>query len=237
MVPLQTPARVSWLNDQTFALLGHIDLRVQVRGTTASRTLRFMVCPRTIDLDMVIGWQDARNPHWNIAGGHSLIDRLAMLLSMQRDFGYGLRGGAKGDDGNRSFPDVDGNIVETDELLWQDDRPDPDGEGIVLPTVSVHLPPDERRAISDILEEFRDVFNPELLVGGARIEPMEVNMVPGWEPPKRQLRRKYSPAITAAIQQELDELLRDSILVPSDAPSGAPVHMVPKPSSPSGYRF
>ena len=93
-----------------------------------------------------------------------------MLLSMQRDFGYGLRGGAKGEDGNRkrSFPDVDGNIVETDELLWQDDRPDPDGEGSLLPRVCDHPPHDERRAISDMPGEFRDVFDPKLLVGGAR---------------------------------------------------------------------
>ena len=59
--PLQTPARVSWLNGETVALMGHIDLRVQVRGTTASRTLRFMVVPTNMDLEMVIGWRDAQS--------------------------------------------------------------------------------------------------------------------------------------------------------------------------------
>lgn len=68
--------------------------------------------------------------------------------------------GARGDDGNRAFPDLDGNIVETDALLWQDDRPDPEGEGIVLPTICAALLPDERLAISTLLEEFREVFNP-----------------------------------------------------------------------------
>jgi hypothetical protein len=87
-VPLTTPTRVSWLNDQTFALMGHLDLRVQVRGTEASRTLRFMVCPRSIDLDMVIGWRDARHAEWNFVGGPSLIDRLALLLVMQRAFWF-----------------------------------------------------------------------------------------------------------------------------------------------------
>lgn len=63
---------------------------------------------------------------------------------------------------------------------------------------------------------------------------MPVNIVPGWETPKSQPMKKYSPAIAAAIQQELNELYRDGILTPL---SGALVHMVLKPSSLSRYCF
>jgi hypothetical protein len=62
-------------------------------------------------------------------------------------------------------------------------------------------------------------------------------MKPDWEPPKLASHRKYAPAVQAAIEKELQEQLELGIVEPSDAPSGAPVLMVRKPSSVSGYRF
>ena len=89
----------------------------------------------------------------------------------------------------------------------------------------------------ELLEDFKDVFDPKLAKEGANVKPMRIEMTPGWTQPQRQPIRRYTPAVTAAIKQELDEQLAAGILEKSDALSGSPVHMVVKPSAPSGYRF
>ena len=66
---------------------------------------------------------------------------------------------------------------------------------------------------------------------------MTVEMKPEWNPSKLQPMRKYAPAVAAAMEQELEEQIREGIVEPSDAPSGSPVLMVRKETSQSGYRF
>jgi hypothetical protein len=227
------PTNVSWVTGVVFPIQSQVHLVVQLKGTNIRKDIVFYVCPPGVGIEMVIGWREASSPAWDIPG--ALVERLPMLLMMQRNMG--LLGGSTADDGNQRFHALDGNVVETDELLWQDDQPDPDGEAFSVPEVSRDLEEEDRTAIAEVLEEFREVFSPDLKPGGALVEPMRIKMVEGWEPPKRQPMRQYSPAVTAAIEQELKEQLAAGILEPSDASSGSPVHMVVKPSSASGYRF
>ena len=233
VAPLEAPINVSWVTGVVFPILSQVHLVVQLKGTNIRKDIVFYVCPPSVGIEMVIGWREASSTAWDIPG--ALIERLSMLIVMQRSMG--LLGGSTADEGNQRFQALDGNIVETDELLWQDDRPDPDGEAFVVPEVSEDLADEDREAIARVLEEFREVFSLNLRPGGALVEPMRIKMVEGWEPPKRQPIRQYSPAVTAAIEQELEEQLRAGTLEPSDASSGSPGHMVVKLSSASGYRF
>lgn len=226
---------VSWVTDVAFSVIGQLRLDIRVIGTDVAKTLDFMICPHGVGLEMVIGWKDARDPAWAAPG--SLVERLPYLVDMQRDMGWLV--GSSSDDGNQRFSDLDGRFVATDELLWRDEYVPPrDDHGeIVLPEVSVTLSGEDRQAILAILNKYAPVFNKQLLPGGALVEPMRIEMTPGWAHPPRRAPRKYSPAVMAAIRIEVEEQLAAGILEPSEAPSGSPVHMVTKPDSASGYRF
>ena len=202
--PLEAPTNVSWVTGVVFPILAQVRLVVQLKGTNVRKEIPFLVCPPSVGIEMVIGWREASSTLWDIPG--SLVERLPMLIVMHRSMG--LLGGSTADDGNQKFAALDGNIVETDELLWQDDRPDPGGEAFVVPVVSLDLVEEDRLVIANVLEEFRGVFSPDLRPGGALVEPRRIEMVDGWEPPKRQPIRQYSPAVTAEIEQELEELLQ-----------------------------
>lgn len=226
---------VSWVTDVNFPIIGQLRLDILVVGTSIAKSLDFMICPHGVGLEMVIGWKDARDPNWAAPG--SLVERLPQLVDMQRDMGILV--GSSSDDGNQKFSDLDGHCVATDDLLWRDDYVPPpvDNGGVELPHLSILLSGEDHHAIYAILEKYAAVFNKQLLPGGARVEPMRIEMEPGWTHPPRRPPRKYSPAVMAAIQSEVEEQLAAGILEPSDAISGSPVHMVTKPDSASGYRF
>jgi hypothetical protein len=181
---------------------------------------------------MVLGWR-AVHTNWTSATPHkTLLEMLLKLLAVQHQRGAG------DNSGNKTFLALDANRVETDELLWPEDRPQPDGEGFTVPEVPGHLPIEDQEKLRSVLEEFREVFDRHLQPGGANGTPMELEMQPGWEPPMRAARRKYSPAVVTAIQQDLKEQLALGILCLSAAAvGGSPVHMVVKPSAKSGYGF
>jgi hypothetical protein len=62
-----------------------------------------------------------------------------------------------------------------------------------------------QKEIEGLLEDFKDVFDSKLAKEGANVKPMGIEMVSGWSPTHMQSLRKYTPAVAAAIRQELDE--------------------------------
>ena len=71
-----------------------------------------------------------------------------------------------------------------------------------LPEVGSVFTPEEAALVHKTLSEYADVFDPALVPGGARVEPMQVRMKPEWEPEKLQPMRRYAPAVQAAIDKE-----------------------------------
>ena len=161
-----------------------------------------------------------------------------------------------------SFQALDGETVQTDSLLWVDQSTDPprvvgksegqggqtlkmgamrgkrenEGQGGQL-VVGEALSALQQAEVRAVLLEHRSIFEAQLLPGGAHVEPMTVEMREGWNPNQLQPMRRYAPAVAAAMQEELEAQIKGGVVELSDAPSGAPVHMVRKEDSLSGYRF
>ena len=81
------------------------------------------------------------------------------------------------------------------------------------------------------------MFSDEFIPGGAKVEPMTIIMNADWNMDKLQPMRRYAPTIEAALQYELKSQLDAGIVEESLAISGAPVHMVIKDGSKTGFRF
>jgi hypothetical protein len=225
---------VGWVVGSTaFTCSQTMTMSVNLEGTDMTSIVRFYVAPEHVVLDgLVMGWPELDACGW--------MPRLEDVRVLQREMG--LLGRADPFDGNISFSDMDGARVETDDLLWVDgSAPDLPRETKAfvdhLPEVGSVFMPEEALLVRRTLQDYAEVFDPVLVPGGARVEPMHVQMKPEWEPARLQPMRKYAPAVQAAIEKELQGQLELGIVEPSDAPSGAPVHMVRKPDSVSGYRF
>jgi len=236
-MPVERPMDVEWVTGVTFPVVGRTMLNVSfLHAETVSKSMEFLICPPGVGVELVIGWGHVKKGGWSTLEPEiTLLSRLETLLKIQQT--HGLTTSANAETGNIRFMAMDGEFVNTDDLLW----PDKDGpvveEQWELPKLGSALDPEQSKEVEGLLEDFKDVFDPKLAKEGANVAPMKIEMVPEWTPPQRQPLRKYTPAVTAAIQQELDEQLAAGILEKSEALSGSPVHMVVKPSSLSGYRF
>ena len=221
----QTPTDIGWVSDATFTVTASLEVSIQVTGTKHSRVMKFLVAPDHINLDgLVVGWPEVQE--WG------LLADLDRIMVVQREMG--LLAITEPGDGNQRFRGLDGEPVETDDLLWVEDNVAEAGE---LPKVGEVLPVEEAAEVRRLVEEFQDVFSRKLQDGGASVEPMQIQMTPEWDADKLQPFRKYAPAVAAAMGMELEAQLAAGIVEPSQALSGAPVHMVRKDNSASGYRF
>ena len=106
-----------------------------------------------------------------------------------------------------------------------------------IPITGDTLTTDQKLVVNNILQTYAEVFEETVVAGGANVEPMRIEMKGEWSSAKLQPMRKYTPAVQAVMEFELEKQLREGIVEPSDARSGAPVLMVRKESSESGYRF
>ena len=126
--------------------------------------------------------------------------------------------------------------MNTDELLWPDTSNINDN-GQKYPTIGLALIDKEKLVIADLIGKFNDVFLEVLVPGGAKVETMNIIMKPEWNMDKLQPTRRYAPAVEAALQYELQAQLDAGIVELRGAISGAPVHMVKKEGSETGFRF
>lgn len=226
------PFTVGWVtSDATITCVHRIQLEVRLSLTAMVEKLWFYVAPPHVVLDgLVLGWPQIERLGW--------LPHLQDVRKIQEKASHLDAGSSYTRDENMTFSDMDGQTVETDDLLWPDNGESGVSEGTLeLPIIGEGLNQQQKLEVEALLQEFADVFSPELVPGGALVEPMHINTRPEWEPPSVAPPRKYAPAVQAAIEKELEEQLALGIVEPSEASSGAPVLMVRKPSSPSGYRF
>ena len=91
------------------------------------------------------------------------------------------------------------------------------------------VPGNVRRELNTLLEEFSDLF-PEHVPKGRppkRSVEFEINMVEGAIPPNKPPYR-LSPKEHDELQAQIDDLLAQGHIRPSQSPYGAPILFVPK---------
>lgn len=100
-----------WVNDSTFQVTFTMTLHVVLTDTNMVRDIMFWVAPRHISLDtLVLGWKEIK--------GWALLTQLERVLATQKS--SGVLAGVSDGDGNQQFTDLDGVVVNTDDLLWPD---------------------------------------------------------------------------------------------------------------------
>ena len=219
---------VGWVNDSTFQVTSTMTLHVVLTGTNMVRDIKFWVAPKHIALDtLVLGWKEIKE--W------ALLTQLERVLATQKS--NGVLVGVSDGDGNQKFTDVDGNVVNTDDLLWPDNLNGNTEGRQKYPHIGTNLTTEEKAAVCAVVDQYIHVFSDELVPGGAKVEPMTIKMSPEWNAEKLQPMRRYAPAVEAAMQYELEAQVKLGIVEPSQAKSGAPVHMVRKEESETGFRF
>ena len=77
-------------------------------------------------------------------------------------------------DGNMCFTGVDGEPVESDDLLW---TKEPSGSGCI-PQLGNALDGTLHPEVEALLAKYADVFDPVLPPGGADVPPMRIAMRP-----------------------------------------------------------
>ena len=127
-------------------------------------------------------------------------------------------------------------MVDTDELIWPD-TVNNNNNGQTLPTIGSDLKQEEKLVITDFITKYNDVFLDELVPGGAKVELMNIIMKTEWNMDKLKTMRRYAPVVEAALQYELQAQLNAGIIEESGAIYVAPVHMVKKEGSETGFRF
>jgi hypothetical protein len=238
MRELPTPLEVGWVEkigggyNSTFQVERIMEVCVRVVGFNYQNIIEFYVAPDHMALErMVCGWPTLQDWH--------ILESLDTILLVQREFPeIASLPVSEGTDGNIIFNDIDERMVATDDLLWVN-------EGKVLEDKLKEVPnigdgifrEGEKIELNRILVEYANVFDEEIVPGGAKVEPMRINMSEEWNPDKLLPIRHYSPTVEAAMQFELQKQLADGIVEASDARSGAPVLMVKKENSESGFRF
>lgn len=80
-----------------------------------------------------------------------MLPQIERVLDMQRDNGLAV---TESDDGDMSFATMDGDIDETDDLLW----PDTHDDRQALPTIGPILDATEHHKIFALCEAFGDTF-------------------------------------------------------------------------------
>lgn len=83
-----------------------------------------------------------------------------------------------------------------------------------------------QRRVRELLDQYADLFG-DLPAQGACVQPMTIDLKPGAEPAASPPRR-MSPAIRKVVSDEVGDLLRQGIIVPSTSPFSAPVVVVKK---------
>lgn len=83
------------------------------------------------------------------------------------------------------------------------------------PYIGATLTSEERLSLCAVVDKYLDVILDELSPGGAKVEPMRINMKPEWNRDKLQPIRRYAPTVEAALQYELDAQLKAGIVEPS----------------------
>lgn len=106
-------------------------------------------------------------------------------------------------------------------------RPLPDHLKPMVDRFSPELSPSERNQATDLVVEYEDIFqSPSGEIGQTKIVEHRINT--GDEHPIRIPARRISPSQKVVVEQELDKMLRDGIIQPSNSPWAAPVVLVTK---------
>ena len=213
----------------TFQVTQTVEVLLQVVWFGWQDLVEFHVAPEHMVLDhLVCGWPVLRN--WEEGWGN-IMKNLEIIITAQKDVPE-MASLMETSDGNILFADMDDQIIETDDFLWVDES-----KSIDIPVAGDALDNNQKLVINNIIQEYAEVFEETIMAGGAKVPPMRIEMKEEWNTAKRQPLRKCAPAVQAAMDFELERQLRDGIVEPSLADSGAPVLMVRKESSESGFRF
>ena len=97
---------------------------------------------------------------------------------------------------------------------------------LVLPDVPPELPPREQHQLQQLLYEFRDVFaQHEDDVGRTQLVQHQIKTT---GPPIRVPARRQNPVVRAAEDAEVQKMLRQGVISPSQSPWASPIVMVKK---------
>jgi hypothetical protein len=94
----------------------------------------------------------------------------------------------------------------------------------------------ESKWCDGIVDEFKDVFDESLPVGGAKVSPMPIVLKDGFIPPKEPL-RVYSKDRADALDALVDKGLKEGVFVRAPSSVSSPPYVFPKPNDPTKYRM
>ena len=149
-----------------------------------------------------------------------------------------LRGTTSLERGEKIYVRIE-NVSEEEDILNPDweigtmevveeepDFPRAEAEGVGLPPIPDELSTEQRRELSELLEEFKDVFaGKDFKLGNTDLIEHEIHTK---GPPFRQPYRRQNPEVLKHEQEQLKEMLDQEIIRPSCSPCASPVVMVKK---------
>jgi len=145
VTPLKVPQLISWSDKKVIRESDStIKVRLDIAGTTLGKELELFIIPWETD-HVIIGWDTMEAEKW--------LDRLSALLALQRSQGLSPCGTST--DGNKTVVDMDGQVVETDDLLFMPEEEVTTEESLSLIPVDSLLTSEERVKLGALLNEHR----------------------------------------------------------------------------------
>jgi hypothetical protein len=126
-------------------------------------------------------------------------------------------------------PDDDGIDLKVDEYPWERDD---NAAKTPVAGPTIEGPPELQCQLKALLEEFPDIFGTELRTEPADLAPMEIEIdLDKWQTSKNRLPpRAQTRAKEYEIERQLNKMIANNIIKPSQAAYYSQVHLAPKPN-------
>ena len=162
---LPVPETVVWSDrGVTRDIVSQIKMHFEITGCSTGKDLVFLIVPWDTD-HLIVGWPTLTQEKW--------LDRMSDLLTIQR--AAGVCPVSADCDHSETVEDLNGTVVNTDELLFETDTtPPPEVDMASLIPADNLLTIEEKVELGELLEEHREVFVAKP-AGSARVEPMAIS--------------------------------------------------------------